>query len=275
LFFVLEEKYFEENLKFQHLQGNDRNLADRLRCCPFIDVHLAKVIHTNTKQQKKYGFFAEEPRETKSTKISRWIDSNGVVKDLNIDELNWNEKCVGPIRNLLEPWIQPDSQIKRQSVHNCVKHGSREIHQKLYFHTILVIWPKHKSIEMYCRYGLGLLLNHMESTLVSALGWQASSLQQLNQDLHQAVEYCCRYPQRIWTLSSFRNGELTLRFLRLCIALRARTKGLELLKMLGSSIDIELNSSTLTTFEGIQTEQVAKSIVKFVCQCCGKFSFFF
>jgi hypothetical protein len=114
LFFVLEEKYLENSLMFHHLQGNDRILADLLRCCPVIDVHLAKVTHTNRRHRKFFesGSLYPETTSTNTAKISRLIDADGVVKDLHIDQLNWNEKCVGP-RNWLEsPRIQPDKEIK-------------------------------------------------------------------------------------------------------------------------------------------------------------------
>jgi hypothetical protein len=127
---------------------------------------------------------------------------------------------------------------------------------------------------MYCRYGLAMLLNDLESSLTSALGWQTLTQQQLAQDLNKTVEYCCTYPQRIWTQSTLRNGELTLRLLRLCIALRARKEGLEILKILGSEFEIKKKKKTLKTFEGIQNEQVAQAVVEFVCQSNGEFSLF-
>jgi hypothetical protein len=282
LFFVLGEKYFENSLMFHHLQGNDRILADLLRCCPFIDVHLAKATYIKPIARKTTGGMA--PEEKSNTKISRWMDSNSAAKNLKIDELNWSEKCVGPIRNLLEPCsIQPDKKIKFRRLNseecNC-QNGCRcrgksiRIRQKIYFHTILVLWPKHLSIRMYCRYGLAMLLNDLESSLTSALGWQTLTQQQLAQDLNKTVEYCCTYPQRIWTQSTLRNGELTLRLLRLCIALRARKEGLEILKILGSEFEIKKKKKTLKTFEGIQNEQVAQAVVEFVCQSNGEFSLF-
>ncbi len=278
LFFVLEEKYFENSLSFHHLQGKDRHLADLLRCCPFIDVHLAMVKHTNTKQEKWYC--SSPSKETKSTIISRWIDTNGVFKDIKIGGLNWTEQCVGPIRNLLEPSrILPDKENKfyRLSSTDC-SYGQGgvnriKIRQRMYFRTILVMWPKHRSVEIYCRYGLGMLLNNLESPLTSAPGWQPLVQQQLTHDLRQVVEYCFTYPQRIWTQSAFRNGELTLRLLRLCIALRARKEGLEILKIIGSEFDAAAKEKKLETFEGIQNEQVAHAVVKLVCQSNGKLSF--
>jgi hypothetical protein len=217
LFFVLEEKYLENSLMFHHLQGNDRILADLLRCCPVIDVHLAKVTHTNTRHIKLFGPCSyPETTSTNIATISRLIDADGVVKDLHIDELNWNEKCVGP-RNWLEsPRIQPDKEIKimkRYCRKTCRCWRLIQIRKRIYFNAILIILPKHQSIGMYCRYGLGMFLNFLESSLTSALAHQ-----QLAQDLYKTVEYCCSYPQRIWTQSTFRNGELTLRLLRLCNA---------------------------------------------------------
>jgi hypothetical protein len=124
---------------------------------------------------------------------------------------------------------------------------------------------------MYCRYGLGMYLNYFESSLTSTLGWQALAQQQLAQDFRQAVEYCCTYPQRIWTQFAFKKGELTLRLLRLCITLRARKEGLEILKILGSEFETETKDITLKSYVGIQNEQVAQAIVQFVCQSNGEF----
>jgi hypothetical protein len=216
------------------------------------------------------------PEEKSDTKISRWIDSNSAVKDLKIDELNWSEKCVGPIRNLLEPCsTETYSEIRLNSAECHYQNSLRcsgeveIIREKICYHTILVIWPKHQSIGMYCRYGLDMFLNYFESSLISMLGWQAVAQQQLTQDFHQVVEYCCTYPQRIWTQFAFKKGEITLRLLRLCIALRARKEGLEILKILGSEFETKGKKQTLS-FVGIQNEQVAQALVQFVCQSNGE-----
>jgi hypothetical protein len=66
-----------------------------------------------------------------------------------------------------------------------------------------------------------------------------------------------------------KKGELTLRLLQFCIALRARKEGLDLLKNLGSSFDED--SQDRENFEGIKTEDVALAIAKFECQVCGNF----
>jgi hypothetical protein len=277
LFFVLEEKYFENSLMFHHLQGNDRILADLLRCCPFIDVHLAKATYIKPIARKTTGGMA--PKNQSPIKILRWIDSNGAVKDLKIDELNWSEKCVGPIRNLLGPCSTETYSETRLNSAECHYQNSFRcsgeveiIRERICFHTILVIWPKHQSIGMYCRYGrygLDMFLNYFESSLTSMLGWQAVAQQQLTQDFHQVVEYCCTHPKRIWTQSSFKKGEITLRLLRLCIALRARKEGLQILKILGSEFETKRKKQILS-FVGIQNEQVAQALVQFVCQSNGE-----
>jgi hypothetical protein len=116
-----------------------------------------------------------------------------------------------------------------------------------------------------------MFLDLLESSLTSALGWQTLTHQQLAQDLNNAVAYCCNYPERIWTQSTFTNGELTLRLLRLCNALRALKEGFMILKMLWTEFDTTAKQKTLKTFEGIQNEQVAQEVVKFMCQSNGKF----
>ncbi|EFX79548.1 hypothetical protein DAPPUDRAFT_244750 [Daphnia pulex] len=124
---------------------------------------------------------------------------------------------------------------------------------------------------MYCRYGrygLDMFLNYFESSLISMLGWQAVAQQQLTQDFHQVVEYCCTYPQRIWTQFALKKDEITLRLLRLCIALRTRKEGLEILKILGSEFKTR-GKKQILSFVGIQNEQVAQALVQFVCQSNG------
>ena len=46
LYFVLEEKYVENDFLFRRLRGKDRKLAQLLQACGFLDTHLAVVTQT-------------------------------------------------------------------------------------------------------------------------------------------------------------------------------------------------------------------------------------
>ncbi|EFX63189.1 hypothetical protein DAPPUDRAFT_268903, partial [Daphnia pulex] len=56
------------------------------------------------------------------------------------------------------------------------------------------------------------------------------------EDFKKITSVCCEEPEKIWgdwVEKAEQKGELTSRLLRLCIALRAREEGLEILKILG------------------------------------------
>jgi hypothetical protein len=107
LYFVLEGNYVEDDFTFLRLKGKDRELAQLLQCCGFLDTHLAVVTKTVSTTRGEYDPYYSRKRhhycdheKTKSaTKISRWIDSKNISKKLIMD-LNWMKQCVGPLRNL-------------------------------------------------------------------------------------------------------------------------------------------------------------------------------
>ena len=182
-----------------------------------------------------------ENHESK-TKISRWIDSNDAKINLNVVEFDWEKQCVGPIGNLLK------------------------LEQN--YRTILVIWPKHESLKMYCRHGLDSFLDRMIISLNwSCLCEQQNSREKAVEKLDNIISFCCDHPTQVWT--DTKNGDLALKMLRLCTSLGAREEGLALLKVLGSG------PPSCSTFEGIQTEHVARAIAEFECHVAGNKSLFY
>lgn len=81
LFFVLQENYGENNLKFSRLRGKDINLSRVPYTCD-IDVHIACVQLKSFNM--KYGGMSRCSTENLDAKIIRRIDSNDVVQNLNI-----------------------------------------------------------------------------------------------------------------------------------------------------------------------------------------------
>ncbi len=265
LFFVLQEKYEENDISFHSLRGKDRDLATLLQNCVFLDVHLAMV----TSNILRNGYYGRSSiNELKSAEVSRWIDSNDAIRNLTMNRLHWKKQRVGSNRNFLAT-----CRLSRDGFNSDTKKSYGVVmRQHDFYHCILVIWPKHQSIEIYCRYGPHSLLSRMESLLCNE-----KDRQQVIRDLGEIISFCCAEPLKVWKANppkTERKGEFTLKLLHLCITLRAREEGLALLKMLGA--DFATSNSKrqqTTTYEGIQNEDVAKAIAEFECEVTGTFSF--
>ena len=173
-------------------------------------------------------------------------------------------------RNLLRRFLSEErAKQKEENTRTCTRY---------FYHFVLVIWPKHQSFRMYCRYGIHSLLDGMENALSSSSSIQAEkNRHEITGDLKKMISFCCAEPQRAWSEENLQDkgkGDLTLRLLRLCIALRAREEGLALLNILGSNFGSNGVDCTAESFEGIQNEYVARAIADFECEVVGK-SFLF
>ncbi len=269
LFLVLQEKYEENDISFQNLRGKDRDLAQLLQSSGFLDVHLA-VVTCNILRDGYYG--RSNINELKSAEVSRWIDSNDVVRNLSLKRLHWKKQRVGSNRNFLSTFRQ----LRNGKNSKTRKNYGIVMRQHDFYHCILVIWPKHQSTQMYCRYGPNSLLDRMESSL-SPL-YKENARQEVTRDLGKIISFCCAEPLQVWKPNSQqteRKGEFTLKLLRLCTVLRAREEGLTFLKVLGTDLvtSKEQSAKETTFFEGIQSEEVAQAIVDFECQVTGSFKF--
>lgn len=302
LFFVLQENYGENDLKFSRLRGRDGNLARILQSCDFLDVHLACV--TLKSFNMEYGGMSRCATEDLSVKITRWIDSNDVIQNLNM-ELNWDQQRVGPLRKLLKTGDETPHKEKRTPITKeeeedledtnymplllgCMPESRRPRPVKrtqYYFRGVLVIWPKNQSPLMYCRYGMSLLLEEMENSLNSATpGQEEETRKQVLPKLQKIIGFCCAEPNKAWNYgdtyqifkkkkNTMEKGELTQKLLRICITLKAREEGLQLLKSLGSSYLSGSYYDKEKKFEGIQTKEVAHVIADFVQQVAGRLWF--
>ena len=263
LFFVLQEKYEEENLLFSRLRGKDRDLAHLLQCCPFLDVHLAMVALKVSKQggdldygtcRERHGYCeycCEDEMIDRSVKVSRWIDSANTIKDFNI-KFNWKEQCVGPIRNLLTSrGIEPDKEEE-----DYLECGGTTT-DLFYYNGILVIRPKYQSMLVYHENDIHPILDRMENLLNSTPSVMREEVHRnITIDLHQVIAYYNK-PQKDLRTDKTNRSDLMTRLFRLCTVLRSR-HGLDLLKMLESNND------------GIQSAEVAKAIAEFECKVTGK-----
>jgi hypothetical protein len=189
-------------------------------------------------------------------------------------DLNWKKQCVGPLRNLpTSDSGKSDSEDECDDCDECGGCDSWNTTEEHSHYFILVIWPKHQSVQMYCRYGLHALLEKME-VKSSSTSWLKKNQQNATESLRTIISFCSADPWMVWTQTRLEKGELTRRLLNLCIVLRAREEGLSLLKIIASDYPLpqERVSSMQGTFEGIQTRQVAKAIAELECLVIGKFN---
>lgn len=112
--------------------------------------------------------------------------------------------------------------------------------------SVLVIWPRKESFNIYCRYGFDSILDRMEGPLFTSA---SPNLADLKTDLNRAVAYCKENPQ---TLTTHR----ILRLFHLCTVLEAKEEGLTLLNLIG-------------VVEGIRDKRVSKSIAVWESTVCG------
>ena len=262
LFFVLEGKYQENNFTFHPLEGKDQNLAELLRRCPFLDVHLVMVTRKKTITQY-YGKCLRELSDTEDYnddgikeiseyKFSRWVDSTGVARNLKV-VLDVKEQYVGPNCNLLTS--SENNSDKTREVPNDERY-EKTIEKNYFYHGVLTIWPRHQSFDFYCLYDFESLLDRMEtSSLKSDLDIHVN----VTEDLRKIISYCSSDPDLVWNnwAARMKSGELTARLLRLCTVLNAREEGLALLKVLADN------------GEGVRTNQVAQAIADFEYQITG------
>lgn len=247
--FVLQESYEEKIISFELLLGQDRVVADLLLNCDFLDVHLATATQSIIEVQQEKVDIIE---------ISRVVDSDDVTRNLSI-KLQWDKNFVGLIPS------DPKKKVPEEKFEERIAVGKKNLH-----HGVLLIWPKHHSVQMYCRYGLHSLLVRMGKSLKSIAKSNEEAQTKALGDLRQLISYCCAEPREVWTKSGMKRGELTQRLFHFCISLRAREEGLDLLKSLGSNFDED--SQDREEYEGIQTEDVALAIAKFERQVCGNVS---
>jgi hypothetical protein len=274
LYFVLEEKYVENDFSFRRLRGKDRKLAQLLQACGFLDTHLAVVTQTVSRSvtncdSRHWRYSCDHEKVKSSTEITRWVDSKDVSKKLSID-LNWKNQCVGPLRKLPTSDRTATDSENECDCGECHDEWDMSTNEEYIHHFILVIWPKHHSFQMYCRYGLNSLLDNIEIK-ISSSRWLKKNRQKATEDLRAIISFCCINPRKVWNQKGSEGGELTLRLLRLCVDLRACEEGLSLLKIISSDFCLpqERVSNTQEIFEGIKTEQVAEAIAELECRVTG------
>jgi hypothetical protein len=185
-FFVLQESYDEQILSFELLRGQDRVFADLLLNCDFLDVHLAMASQSSSTNINGKAEVLE---------VTRVIDSDDVTRNLSI-QLKWEKNVVGLIKSDQERKVSNEKSEKDIVMFVIPKSGKINLPCG-----VLLIWPKHHSVQMYCRYGFHSFLIRMSKSLTSLAKWKDHTRTEAIGDLSQLISYCCAEPRKVWTKS--------------------------------------------------------------------------
>ena len=243
LVFLLEHEYTLGDLSFGGLKGQDLLLSRLLMCGHFLDVHLAIM----TKQIPE---ISTEPVNY-IVQMKDWINPSVSIKGIRVD-----------IQTQLVKDFQTMARLKYQGIQE--EANGDELPSK---QAVLVIWPGHQTFRINCLYAFDALLDQVESqTAISHIQPKTSILE----TLRRMLSFCREDPMAVFGDPTAVPGERTGRLLELCVSLKARDEGLDLLKLIGTDFAKE-GSFERVFYEGIRSDLAAKQIAEFECRVSGTF----
>uniref|UniRef100_A0A0P6GTG8 Fe2OG dioxygenase domain-containing protein n=1 Tax=Daphnia magna TaxID=35525 RepID=A0A0P6GTG8_9CRUS len=247
LVFLLENDYTLTDLTFFGLKGQDVWLARLLLGGNFLEVHLAILNHSRSQVP-----FGENPSFV--AKLEHWVNSSNMLVPFKNVQINANQIV---------------SDFKTKSQHRThqeeIEEKNMNFPQFAYHQPVLVIWPKYQSFRIKCLYAFDVLLDELEHEL------QITSHQKAIENLRRIISVCRDEPLTVFLDSAGVPGERTCRLLRLCIFLRARQEGLDLLELMGMDFtnEDECEIDKEVRFEGIRSNEVALLVAELECQVTG------
>jgi hypothetical protein len=208
-FFVLQESYEDNILSFLLLQGQDRVFADILLNCDFLDVHLAMATQSSLATPPRpptptgtARASMQESREVHQGKvdvinISRVIDSDDLTRNLSI-KLHWDKNFVGVIPS------DPKKKSEEDTSEDNIEVGMRNLH-----HGVLLIWPKHHSVQMFCRYRQDSVEPNVDAFESSSIHSKGFLLERVQEFLNPSVAHDFATP--VGSIRSIADYEYQLR----------------------------------------------------------------
>ena len=258
LFFVLDHQYSKPNLKFSTLEGQDRFLAELLRSCPFLDVHLAIAVqHISTSREYDEEKDEEYVKKERSFEIDHFINADNTLIDVEGLKLDYQSQMVGDNSKLLSPTCSP---IEKEEEEEVEYSYCDSMETELSYHqAILFLWPKGRTARIYLKHSFDSVLNDLERRAVqnSAPFSYSINREDVIRDLRKILGFCKTEP-----LSQLRKAAATernraLRLMKLCNHFGLKKEGLALLSLLDND-------------GGILSDLVAEAIAEFECRVAGK-----
>lgn len=225
----LEHNYDPNCHSFATLQGQDRSVAHLIRSAALVDVHLALLTRHVTDSHSRSSKLEGEVKACHGVKVNK---KNGIVNDVHrtvhtvshwmgIDncaaqfqelDIDANSQFVGDV-------FKPDAKPARKESRANLDFSGTNLN--LWYHqSVLIIWPKSKSMYFDLRYRFEHVLDRMECEQKT----EALAL------LRMIISECS-----VWTITELR----ICRLLHICLRFQARSEALKLLQiMVDNSIGI-------------------------------------
>ncbi len=265
LFFPLQEKY-DNGLSFAQLRGRDRLMSHIFRSISYLDVHLAVVSQLADDNLDHCIDWEQTTNWSERVfQINEWVRSDESLPLSKQLQLDARTQLVGNIDHI-----------------TCVASEPKvEVNKKMYFHSVLIIQPRIQSIRHACRYQLDAVLDYMEQKLprIPEVPNDSFSRDGLVFTLKHVISFSAKEPLLVWMdpCPSPITNQRTSRLLELCVELKAKQEGLDLLESMGTAVPLHstktecLPSGIPNLFlEGIRDERVAKAIADFESRVSGK-----
>ena len=245
LYFVLQELKNGEKLDFDKLEGKEKLWSKVLKSFAFLEVHLAVVTEIATQSP---GQEAERHFE-----VGQWTDSSNHSIDLALN-IDFVDQLVIGARKLL---VSPISRTPR---------SYQKTLTRRYNFAVLVIWPKKKTEFIYSKYKFdsALVMERVEREIEAQLSTERPGiLAQLAKrtDLLEELALACD-SYKTFIAGTFENDDRSYRLLKMCLHLRARDKGLDILNAVS---DRQLNKEV---FKG----SFLKVLAAFIAKVAGIYS---
>ena len=214
------------------LKGWDRHVLDVLRVTGYLELHLAVITkhQTGSSSSSDQDDSCEPPmKRRRMTRVDsqvwetahwRALDGRSVsFPQLHVD---CSTEMVGDVDQVFHDDAEPDHEASFVAA-GADASQPPSVFARWFRRSVLIVWPKHRSIDLACHYGFDAALDLIERAL------QAGELtrRQAVQQLQCVLNFCRTRPERVWfdQLDLFAQrtsgpGVRLCRLIRLCTVLQ-------------------------------------------------------
>ncbi|CAM6088096.1 unnamed protein product [Calypogeia fissa] len=252
LAFPLQHRYTEANLSFAGLKGDDLVLAEVLKNCrdqsnqKVLDVHLCLVaryrrasVNPHERHARRFEPKYDHANDPEPYTMAAIMEENIWVKKwVNVND----ERVTGSWIENLEIDFQNELVVKHHYGHGVFDYdpdlsqytsgmGNHGCEVEYWSHVaMLVVWPKAKTISVFCELGVSQALDDLESRLQTTDPSFCGELEQI-------AGFCKRHPLQVWEQwKDLKKDTVTPRLLQLCTRTGMTAEVLEILDLLAADL---------------------------------------
>ncbi len=271
-FFVLllDHRYAPSEFNFHGLKGRDRLLFQLLQSIDCVHLRLANMLMYDREHNVTDDEEDETDMESDSLSCSTKNGSTSKFQfDDSMDNVFVNEVKIfnlidldGTVSKNPGITVAPDLDIihfnrplfatrKKNQLDSRKDEDDPEPYlPTLYRQDVLVLWSRSKSLYMNLSCDFNAQLTQLEANPDIAV-------------LANVIQFCCEHYERVWSESNDRE-ERTKRLIQLCIDLKSKEDGLNLLGAMATEFPSTIESEIFIDCEGIRSKEIAVGIAKLI-----------